>query len=676
MNNNKKNTIFRDFIFDTLYWGLANCAYFVDGIRNRENLLDLIKNRKATIKEASGSDYEFFKKGGRNAGTSFLATIALVAALNAMPNSSPDLSDTPENPTTSIGQEVPTFSSPIYYKIGSGDNLENIARAFGVSISKIMQDNPQITNKNRIQVGDIITINDSTTFPFWGDHCVLEGETIESIAKFYNVAVKEIQEVNVGIDLLSIKPGDYISLPADWAYAYNAGNLQGKIYLDINEAKGINIEEIINDEDNIVVEYTIKSGDKLEIIARKFGVSTSSILGANPNITNPNQIQTGVTIKIVNPTKTPAIDNNNDNSNNEQTDNFVAAPEGCEKGIDISSTCGKPNWDKLEAAYKQGKFSYIILRLAENSISPVTNDYSFALDKEFETNLQECNKRNIPYGVYIFTRGETIEKIELQAKSSVAYLKQLEDRGIKFRPSLPVYGDFWEDSATKQMQVLNSGRYEECVEFMVRFNEIIEEAGYFAGLYYNKSSQQLLSNAENADLLNQYTHWIAAWSGGERPVTEIGYNGSVKLGPIVAATQVSERGLVDGVNACVDVNISLIELRNMVRNFYINKYGEDYYNTTTASNLSAIGDSIESQTLNAVYSDERLKEELVKYGICYVKATNKTVSCATNPDTGEEILYVGEPIENREQMDERLTKEAKQTGYRRIMVSRRGGACI
>lgn len=48
--------------------------------------------------------------------------------------------------------------------------------------------------------------------------------------------------------------------------------------------------------------YTVRPGDRLSTIAGRFGISVQSILGANPEITDPNAIFSGQVIRLPHPT--------------------------------------------------------------------------------------------------------------------------------------------------------------------------------------------------------------------------------------------------------------------------------------------------------------------------------------------------------------------------------------
>ncbi|HEY0366030.1 MAG TPA: LysM domain-containing protein, partial [Pyrinomonadaceae bacterium] len=49
------------------------------------------------------------------------------------------------------------------YKIRPGDTLSKIAKRNGVSLAQLLKANPQITNPNKIQVGQVVNLPDTST---------------------------------------------------------------------------------------------------------------------------------------------------------------------------------------------------------------------------------------------------------------------------------------------------------------------------------------------------------------------------------------------------------------------------------------------------------------------------------------------------------------------------------
>lgn len=130
-------------------------------------------------------------------------------------------------------------------------------------------------------------------------------------------------------------------------------------------------------------------------------------------------------------------------------------------GIDVSDWQGDIDWAKAKAAGV--KFS--LLKCGYGM------DLTDQDDACFERNASECERLGIPYGVWLYSYANTMEK----AKSEAAHvLRMLKGR----KPQYPVYLDL-EDEITL------SASKEQILAQVKAWCEIIEGAGYKAGIYAN-----------------------------------------------------------------------------------------------------------------------------------------------------------------------------------------------
>jgi nucleoid-associated protein YgaU len=61
-------------------------------------------------------------------------------------------------PSASVEPATPAAPTPMTYTVAPKDTLEKIARKYGVTVAEILAVNPQITNPNKIAIGDVIVI--------------------------------------------------------------------------------------------------------------------------------------------------------------------------------------------------------------------------------------------------------------------------------------------------------------------------------------------------------------------------------------------------------------------------------------------------------------------------------------------------------------------------------------
>lgn len=117
-----------------------------------------------------------------------------------LPGSPPDIS------TVTMAPNIPpqTRTTALSYTVRRGDTLSEIARRFGIGLSKLNQANPS-TRARRLQIGQILTIPDArTTVSAAETHVVRRGESLWSIARLYELSLARILKLN------DLRQGDII----------------------------------------------------------------------------------------------------------------------------------------------------------------------------------------------------------------------------------------------------------------------------------------------------------------------------------------------------------------------------------------------------------------------------------------------------------------------------------
>jgi len=92
-----------------------------------------------------------------------------------------------------------------------------------------------------------------------------------------------------------------------------------------------NLEPKTVSDPGTVTKYTVKAGDTLTAIAKKYGTTVEALLKANPQIKNPDLIRVGEVINIPGKNQTPVTGTGN-NAPAEEPD--VGGSEGSAKGLD------------------------------------------------------------------------------------------------------------------------------------------------------------------------------------------------------------------------------------------------------------------------------------------------------------------------------------------------------
>ena len=188
-----------------------------------------------------------------------------------------------------IGQvlKIPTKegSNPndmFMYTVKKGDSLYSIAKKYNTTVQDIINLN-YLKNTN-LSIGQVLRIPETYTkeedlvLPNYINYIVKKGDTLYSIAKNYNVSIDTIKKDNaLTSDSLSLNQNLKIRVPST----------------QIEECIGI---DYIPEENKPSITYTVKKGDSLYSIAKKYNTSVDSIKKKN-NLTT-NTLKIGQKLKI------------------------------------------------------------------------------------------------------------------------------------------------------------------------------------------------------------------------------------------------------------------------------------------------------------------------------------------------------------------------------------------
>lgn len=185
--------------------------------------------------------------------------------------------------------------------------------------------------------------------------------------------------------------------------------------------------------------------------------------------------------------------------------------------IDVSQHQGTINWDQVKS-----HIDGVILRCGYGM------DIASQDDKQWARNVAECERLGIPYGVYIYSYATNTDR----AKSEAQHVLRL-IQGHKL--SYPVYFDM-EEPGTEGAAVANA----------IAFGDIIEAAGYWCGVYYNRNWHNNVIKGQ----LDRFTRWGAGYgtnNGQKQDEYKPGFGEDI--------WQYSSVGSVPGVSGNVDMNV-------------------------------------------------------------------------------------------------------------------------
>lgn len=211
------------------------------------------------------------------------------------------------------------------------------------------------------------------------------------------------------------------------------------------------------------------------------------------------------------------------------------------KGIDVSYHQGKINWTKVK-----GNVDFAILRAGYgDAIS-----YPRQVDSTFTANYKGCKDNNIPCGVYWYSYAQSVAEAKQEAKACLNVIK-----GKKFE--YPIYFDLEEKSQFAKGKAF-------CESIVKAFCTILEEAGYYAGLYISRSP---LQTHISSSVAKRYALWVAEYG------SRCNYNGSYGI------WQYSSTSLVSGVSGKVDMDYCYVDYPSKIKSAGLNGYTST--NTTT-----------------------------------------------------------------------------------------------
>lgn len=190
------------------------------------------------------------------------------------------------------------------------------------------------------------------------------------------------------------------------------------------------------------------------------------------------------------------------------------------RGIDVSHHQGTVDWKKVKA--DDVEFAMIRCGYGMNQ----TNQD----DAQWLNNIKGCEENGIPYGVYLYSYANTVEKASSEAEH---VLRLIKGHTLQY----PVYYDMEDTSVLGKVSTEQLGKIAET------FVNKIKAAGYQTGVYSNKYNFEtyLTSN-----VFDQWNKWVAQYNS-----VSCTYNKKYQI------WQATDKGTVDGINGAVDIDFMM-----------------------------------------------------------------------------------------------------------------------
>ncbi|MBQ8209910.1 MAG: hypothetical protein IJZ35_04950 [Clostridia bacterium] len=184
------------------------------------------------------------------------------------------------------------------------------------------------------------------------------------------------------------------------------------------------------------------------------------------------------------------------------------------KGIDVSYSNGRIDWDKMK-----NNVDFVIIRCGYGG------NYANQDDAQWLANVNACEEKKIPYGVYLYSYATTVDKAKNEAKH---VLRLLEGHN----PDYPVFLDL------EESRISALGK-DKILEIAKVFCERITAAGYRYGTYANK---YWYDTYLTDSWYGEYPKWIAQYN------KQCTYNGKYDI------WQYSKTGKFNGFEGNFDLN--------------------------------------------------------------------------------------------------------------------------
>ncbi len=190
-----------------------------------------------------------------------------------------------------------------------------------------------------------------------------------------------------------------------------------------------------------------------------------------------------------------------------------------EYGIDVSKHQGRIDWESV----KRSGIDFAIIRLGYG------DDLANQTDTYAEYNMSECERLNIPYGVYLYSYALNLEGTE-SVESEIAHTKRvLGDH----RPQLGIWYDIEDESQDDLTPT-------QLTDYALHYFNGLKDTGLELGIYANLWD---LNNRLEMERLADYNCWVAHYS------ETCGYDGNYQI------WQYTSDGSIDGIDGRVDMNI-------------------------------------------------------------------------------------------------------------------------
>lgn len=207
------------------------------------------------------------------------------------------------------------------------------------------------------------------------------------------------------------------------------------------------------------------------------------------------------------------------------------------RGIDVSRWQGVIDWPTV----KKAGIEFAILKAGGS-------DDGFYIDSTFAHNYENAKAVNMPVGAYYFVGPKCLTIADGEADAE-RFLKIVNDRKFEY----PLYLDF---------EAPAPGQNEKCTNAAMAFCRVLEEEGYYAGIYASDVSG--FKERLNLSRLAAFDIWVASY--GKAPSYIHGFREHYGM------WQYSSTGTIPGINGNVDLDVAYYDFPSIMKTHHLNGF--------------------------------------------------------------------------------------------------------
>ncbi len=203
----------------------------------------------------------------------------------------------------------PKETSWVQHRINRGETISTIASRYGVSQYAIMEAN-NLHQRSTIYAGKSLIVPVPLDHNYRGSqkshvyesengiYVVKGGDTLWDIARAFGTTVADLRRINYVERGSRIYVGQKLKLPANATHLkYKSQKSSQKVFASTDTPAPVSKSAVNETGGSGVTTYTVRKGDTLWDIARKFGTTTSSLRALN-NLGRSSQIYPGQKLRV------------------------------------------------------------------------------------------------------------------------------------------------------------------------------------------------------------------------------------------------------------------------------------------------------------------------------------------------------------------------------------------